>query len=262
MSSANRKPQSYIQNLATHHHCTSRCGKGFRVFRLRCWEQPRSFFLSHAGQDRQVSEGQREFSVKNRLSGEQTGWVELSPMGLGVHSQKPCMPLSSLPPHLLNPSLSPDATFPVHLHTQTVHSVTDICLAPASGQVVFQARDRREEKDNNPSPSGAEILPEAKPSYLTPILSTMLPGHSSFTRPSPDALYCPEEPPWTYRSAHCNPSADPLTTTQNPTGTPWVGTFHSSRGLAGHMAPGPCQGRVVWLEQPSLFKFVNKYTYS
>ena len=136
MSSANRKPQSYIQNLATRHHCTSRCGKGFRVFRLRCWEQPRSFFLSHAGQDRQVSEGQREFSVKNRLSGEQTGWVELSPMGLGVHSQKPCMPLSSLPPHLLNPSLSPDATFPVHLHTQTVHSVTDICLAPASGTAV------------------------------------------------------------------------------------------------------------------------------
>ena len=101
------------------------------------------------------------------------------------------------------------------------------------------------------------------PSHLSsPIPSPRLQGHSSFTRPSPDALYYPEEPLWTYRSAHHNRSADPLTTTQNPVGTPWVGTFHSSWGLAGHMAPGPCQGRVVWLEQPSLFKFVNKYTYS
>ena len=182
------------------------------------------------------------------------------------------MPLSCLCLLIcLNPSLPPDATFPVHLHTQTVHSVTDICLAPASGQVVFQAWDSREKTDNNPSPAGAEILPEAKPSYLTPIPSARLPGHSSFTPPGPDALYCPEEPPWTYRFVHCNRSADPLTTTQNLAGMPWVGTFRSSRGLAGHMAPGPCQGRIVWLEQPSLFKFVNKpslfkfvnkYTYS
>uniref|UniRef100_A0A4W2HKQ5 Transthyretin/hydroxyisourate hydrolase domain-containing protein n=1 Tax=Bos indicus x Bos taurus TaxID=30522 RepID=A0A4W2HKQ5_BOBOX len=164
------------------------------------------------------------------------------------------MPLSCLCLLIcLNPSLPPDATFPVHLHTQTVHSVTDICLAPASGQVVFQAWDSREKTDNNPSPAGAEILPEAKPSYLTPIPSARLPGHSSFTPPGPDALYCPEEPPWTYRFVHCNRSADPLTTTQNLAGMPWVGTFRSSRGLAGHMAPGPCQGRIVWLEQPSLF---------
>ena len=140
--------------------------------------------------------------------------------------------------------------------------MTDICLAPASGQIVFQARDSCEETDNNPSPSGAEILQEANPSYLTPIPNPRLQGHSSFTPPGPDALYCPEEPPWNYKSAHHNRSTDPLTTTQNHTGTPWVGTFHSSQGLAKHMAPGPCQDRIVWLEQPTLFKFVNKYTYS
>ena len=89
--------------------------------------------------------------------------MELSPRGLGVWAQKLCMPLSRLCLLIyLTPSLQPDTICVVHLHTQTVNSFTDICLAPASGQVVFQARDSCEETKNNPSPCGAEILPEAK----------------------------------------------------------------------------------------------------
>ena len=67
----------------------------------------------------------------------------------------------------LTPTLQPEAICPVHLHTQTVHSFTDICSAPASGQVVLQARDSQEETDNNPSPWGVETLPEAK--YTPPV---------------------------------------------------------------------------------------------
>ena len=137
ISSTHEKTTKPHPNLATQHHRTSRGRKGFRVFRLRCWEQSQSCFLSHAAQVTQASKVQRELSVKNRLSGEQTGWVELSPSGLGVHTQKPCMPLSCLCLLIcLTPSLPTDTTFPVHLHTQTVHSVTDICLAPASGTAV------------------------------------------------------------------------------------------------------------------------------
>ena len=128
ISSTHEKITKPHPNLATQHHRTSRGRKGFRVFRLRCWEQSQSCFLSHAAQVTQASKVQRELSVKNRLSGEQTGWVELSPSGLGVHTQKPCMPLSCLCLLIcLTPSLPTDTTFPVHLHTQTVHSVTDIC---------------------------------------------------------------------------------------------------------------------------------------
>ena len=105
--------------------------------------------------------------------------MELSPWGLGVWTQKRCMPLCSLGLLIyLTPTLQPDAACPVHLHTRTVHSFTDICLAPASGQVMFQARDSREETDNNPSPWGAETLPEAR--CTTPV-----------AEPRP----CPRQPP-------------------------------------------------------------------
>ena len=100
---------------------------------------------------------------KTDCLGNRRAWVELSPRGLGVQTQKLCMSLSSLGLLIyLTPTLQPDATCPVHLHTRTVHSFTDICLAPASGQVVFQAPDSHEETDNNPSPRGAETLPEAR----------------------------------------------------------------------------------------------------
>ena len=73
------------------------------------------------------------------------------------------MPLSRLCLLIyLTPTLQPAAACPVHLHAQTIHSFTDICLAPASGQVVFQAGDSREQTDNNPSLWGAETLPETK----------------------------------------------------------------------------------------------------
>ena len=105
--------------------------------------------------------------------------MELSPRGLGVRTQKPCTPLSRLGLLIsLTHTLQPDAACPVHLHTRTVHSFTEICLAPASGQVVFQARDSREETDNNPSPWGAETLPEAR--CTTPV-----------AEPQP----CPRQPP-------------------------------------------------------------------
>ena len=89
------------------------------------------------------------------------------------------MPLSRLCLLIyLTPTLQPEAICPVHLHTQTVHSFTDICSAPASGQVVFQARDSQEETDNNPSPWGAEILPGAKrtlPAATGPSLTLLSP---------------------------------------------------------------------------------------
>ena len=45
--------------------------------------------------------------------------MELSPRGLGVLTQKSCMPLSCLCLLIyLSPNLQPDATCPVHLHTQ------------------------------------------------------------------------------------------------------------------------------------------------
>nr|XP_025132033.1 uncharacterized protein LOC102410588 isoform X3 [Bubalus bubalis] len=79
---------------------------------------------------------------------------------------------TSVPPLVkTGSSVQTDDTCPVHLHTQAVHSVTDICLAPASGQVVFQVWDSCEETDNNPIPCGAEILPEAKCTPLVAITS-------------------------------------------------------------------------------------------
>ena len=90
------------------------------------------------------------------------------------------MPLSRLCLLIyLTPTLQPAAACPVHLHAQTIHSFTDICLAPASGQVVFQAGDSREQIDNNPSPWGAEILPGAKrtlPAATGPSLTLLSPS--------------------------------------------------------------------------------------
>lgn len=94
------------------------------------WEQTQSCFLRHAGPDTQVREGQREFPVKKRMYGQQTGLGEAEPKGLEAQTQKTCMPLSCLClPICLTPNLQPDATCPVHLHTQTIHSVTNICLS-------------------------------------------------------------------------------------------------------------------------------------
>ena len=78
-----RKPQNHIQHFASQHHLTSRRGKGLRGFRLTWWEQAWSCFLCYVGQVTQVSEGQREFSIKNRLSGEQTGLGGAEPKGAG-----------------------------------------------------------------------------------------------------------------------------------------------------------------------------------
>ena len=126
-----------------------------------------------------MSEGQRKCTIKNRVSGEQTGLGGAEPKGAGSWTQKPCMPLSRLGPLIyLTPTLQPDAACPAHLHTRTVHSFTNVCLAPASGQVVFQARDSHEETDNNPSPWGAETLPEAR-------------GTAPVAEPRP----CPPQPP-------------------------------------------------------------------
>ena len=80
-------------------------------------------------------------------------------MGFEMYqTQNPCVSLCHLGLLIyVTSALQPDAACPAHLH-----SFTDICLAPASGQVMFQARDNHEETDNNPSPRGAETVPEAR----------------------------------------------------------------------------------------------------
>ena len=94
------------------------------------WEQTWSCFLRRSGLDTQVREGQREFPVKKRRYGQQTGLGGAEPTGLGTQTQKTCMPLSCLClPICLTPNLQPDATSPMHLHIQTIHSVTNICLS-------------------------------------------------------------------------------------------------------------------------------------
>ena len=137
--------------------------------------------------------------------------MELSPRGLGVQTEKPCMSRSHLGLLIyLTPTLQPDAACPVNLHTRTVHSFTDICLAPASGKVVFQAQDSREETDNNPSPWGAESLPEAK--CTTPVAEPQQsPPHplaGPARAPAPDTV--PSEHPSSSKKATlwtCRPSA-------------------------------------------------------
>ena len=60
--------------------------------------------LSHAEQDTQVSEGQRECTIKNRVSGEQTGLGGAEPKGAGSpDSETLYVSLQSRPPNLLNP---------------------------------------------------------------------------------------------------------------------------------------------------------------
>ena len=44
--------------------------------------------LSHAEQDTQVSEGQRECTIKNRVSGEQTGLGGAEPKGAGMRERR------------------------------------------------------------------------------------------------------------------------------------------------------------------------------
>ena len=59
--------------------------------------------LSHAEQDTQVSEGQRECTIKNRVSGEQ-GLGGAEPKGAGsLDSETLYASLQSRPPNLLNP---------------------------------------------------------------------------------------------------------------------------------------------------------------
>ena len=59
--------------------------------------------LSHAGQATQVSEGQRECTIKNRVSGEQ-GLGGAEPKGAGSpDSETLYASLQSRPPNLLNP---------------------------------------------------------------------------------------------------------------------------------------------------------------
>ena len=121
------------------------------------------------------------------------------------------MPLSRLCLLIyLTPTLQPAAACPVHLHAQTIHSFTDICLAPASGQVVFQAGDSREQTDNNPSPWGAETLPETRrtPPVAKPQLSPAQPPAGPAGAPAPDAV--PSELPPSSKEAPlwtCHPSA-------------------------------------------------------
>ena len=125
------------------------------------------------------------------------------------------MPLSRLSLLIsLTHTLQPNAACPVHLHTRTVHSFTDICLAPASGQVVFQARYSSEETDNNPSPWGAETLPEARGTapVAEPRPCPPQPPAGPAGAPGPDA-FLSEHPPsskkaplWTHRpSAPASP---------------------------------------------------------
>ena len=94
-----------------------------------------------------MSEDLSEFPIKNKTKqnkkteclGNRRALLEQSPRVLGVLTQNPFMPLSCLCLLIhLTPSLQTDTTCPVHLHTQTVHLVTDVCLVPASGQVMFQ----------------------------------------------------------------------------------------------------------------------------
>ena len=60
--------------------------------------------LSHAGQDTQVSEGQRECTIENRVSGEQMGLGGAEPKGAGSpDSETLYASLSSQSPNLLNP---------------------------------------------------------------------------------------------------------------------------------------------------------------
>ena len=60
--------------------------------------------LSHAGQDTQVSEGQRECAIENRVSGEQTGLGGAEPKGAGSpDSETLYASLPARPPNLLNP---------------------------------------------------------------------------------------------------------------------------------------------------------------
>ena len=80
-----------------------------------------------------MSEGQREFTIKKECLGEQTGLGGAEPYGgweVGLRNPI-CL---SMPPNLLTPTLQPDATCPVHLYTQTVHSfkgyLFSTCLWP------------------------------------------------------------------------------------------------------------------------------------
>ena len=60
--------------------------------------------LSHAGQDTQVSEGQRECTIKKRVFGEQTDLGGAEPKGAGSpDSETLYASLPSRPPNLLNP---------------------------------------------------------------------------------------------------------------------------------------------------------------
>lgn len=120
------------------------------------------------------------------------------------------MPLSRLCLLIyLTPTLQPAAACPAHLRTQTARSFADICLAPTSGQAVFQAQDSRAETDNNPSPGGAETLPEARrtPPAAEPRPSPAQPpaGSAGASRSSglaPPASAPPRPAPCVLLSAH------------------------------------------------------------